>query len=421
MSSAWLQCIDCEAQYDLNELRFQCDCQGLLNVERDPADLKKISTVTFDKRLGSLDKEDQSGVWRFREAVAPFSRSEMICHPEGRTGLYQRNPLSEWADLEHLWIKHEGENPTGSFKDRGMTVAVSQAKRLHKSVIACASTGNTSASLASYAAHSGAKAMVFIPEGKISHAKLSQALAYGATCVSIQGDFDKAMSLVQDASKELGIYMVNSLNPFRIEGQKTIIWDILQGLKWKAPDWIITPGGNLGNTSAFGKAIKEALSAGWIRKMPRLVSVQAEGASPFYHSFRNQFSDLKPMIADTIASAIRIGNPVNFPRATKAITGTNGLVEMVSDQEILNAKFVLDRSGLGCEPASACSLAGLKKLRSRGVIQESESAVCILTGHILKDSETTMLSVKEGQSGQNPVSVSGTIDDIRKILNCNPA
>ena len=232
--------------------------------------------------------------------------------------------------------------------------------------------------------------MFFLPEGKIASGKLAQALGYGAHCISIDGDFDEAMDIVKKLANENLIYMVNSLNPFRLEGQKTIIWQTLQELSWKAPDWIIVPGGNLGNTSAFGKAIKEAYEAGWIDKKPRIACVQASGANPFFESLKEDFKELKPIKAETIATAIRIGNPVNFVKAREVIKFTNGLVEQVSEEEIVNAKVVVDSSGIGCEPASACSIAGLKKLKSEGTIKDSETVVCILTGNILKDPEVVM-------------------------------
>src|SRR5438045_6478762 len=235
----------------------------------------------FDERRASRTPIDRSGVWRFREAVLDIDESQIITHPEGATRIYER---------DGIFFKHEGEKPTGSFKDRGMTVAMTQAVRLGARAVACASTGNTSASLAAYAAQAGLRAIVFIPAGKIAGGKLAQTLAYGALCLAVRGDFDAAMRLVLDASKRFGIYLVNSINPFRIEGQKTIVWELLQDLEWRAPDWIVVPAGNLGNTSAFRKALEEARDAGWIEKMPRLAAIQAHGANPFYRSFTEDFA-----------------------------------------------------------------------------------------------------------------------------------
>jgi threonine synthase len=371
--SEWLQCIACASRYPELEVRYTCDaCGGLLAVERD----NFIDRNSFDDRVSSWAPIDKSGVWRFREGVLNLDR--VVTHPEGGTRLYER---------EGVLYKHEGENPTGSFKDRGMTVAVTQAVRVGATAVACASTGNTSASLAAYAAQAGLRAIVFVPAGKVSGGKLAQTLAYGATCLQIRGDFDAAMRLVREACDKLKIYLVNSINPFRIEGQKTIVWELLQDLQWEAPDWIVVPAGNLGNTSAFGKAIAEAHARGWIDRMPRLASIQAQGANPFMRGFRESFATRHSMSAETIASAIRIGDPVSWDRAVTAIRQTHGVVEEVTDDEIMAAKRTIDGSGIGCEPASAATLAGVRKLRAAGVMKETERIVCVLTGNILKDQE----------------------------------
>jgi threonine synthase len=371
--SEWLECIACSSRYDELEVRYTCDaCGGLLSIERDTF----LDRNAFDDRRTSWAPIDQSGVWRFREGVVNLDR--VITHPEGSTRLYER---------DGVFYKHEGENPTGSFKDRGMTVAVTQAVRIKATAVACASTGNTSASLAAYAAQAGLRAIVFVPAGKVASGKLAQTLAYGATCLQIRGDFDDAMRLVREACNKLGIYLVNSINPFRIEGQKTIVWELLQDLNWAAPDWIVVPAGNLGNTSAFGKAIAEAFAHGWITKMPRLASIQARGANPFFRGYAESFATRHRMSAETIASAIRIGDPVSWDKAVKAIRDTQGVVEDVTDEEIMAAKRTIDGSGIGCEPASAATLAGVRKLRASGVIREGESVVCVLTGNILKDPE----------------------------------
>ncbi len=370
--SEWLACISCNHRYDVSKVRYTCECGGLLSVERDQL---PRTTKVFDERRGG------SGVWRFKEGVLDVPESEIITHPEGATRLYAR---------EGLLFKHEGENPTGSFKDRGMTVAITQAVRLGARAVACASTGNTSASLAAYAAQAGLRAIVFVPSGKISGGKLAQTLAYGATCLQVRGDFDAAMKLVLDASRSLGIYVLNSINPFRIEGQKTIVWELLQDLGWDPPDWIAVPAGNLGNTSAFGKALREAKEAGWIARVPRLASIQASGANPFYRSYRESFAGRHRVAAETIATAIRIGDPVSHDRAVAAIRYTNGIVEEVTDDEILDAKRHIDSIGIGCEPASAATLAGVRKLRASGVMRDGERVVCVLTGHLLKDVDAIM-------------------------------
>jgi len=397
--SEWLQCIGCERRFDAAEIRYTCECGELLSVERDAMPDRAIS----DARLASRKTIDKSGVWRFREAVLNVDESEIVTHPEGSTRLYERG---------ELFFKHEGENPTGSFKDRGMTVAMTQAKRLGARAVACASTGNTSASLAAYAAQAGLRAIVFIPAGKVATGKLAQTLAYGATALHIRGDFDAAMQLVREASDRLGIYLVNSINPFRIEGQKTIVWELLQDLEWNAPDWIVVPAGNLGNTSAFGKALREAFDAGWIAKMPRLASIQAAGANPFYRSYADAFTQRHRIAAETIASAIRIGDPVSHRKAVSAIQLTNGIVEQVTDDELMRAKREIDEMGIGCEPASATTLAGVKKLRAAGVMHDGERIVCVLTGHLLKDTEAIMRNVPP----ERTIEIDATMDAVERAL-----
>jgi threonine synthase len=283
-----------------------------------------------------------------------------------------------------------------------MTVGISEALRLGTKTVACASTGNTSASLASFAAFSGMSCIVFIPEGMIAYGKLAQALSYGATVLQIRGDFDVAMSLVQDASKELRFYLLNSVNPWRIEGQKSIMFELIQQRKWSPPDWVVFPAGNLGNASAFGKALTEMKSLGLVENLPRLALIQAEGANPFYNLWFNQDESLKSVVPKTIASAIKIGNPVSWKKAKRAIGETNGVVEQVSDQEIMDAKAVVDRCGIGCEPASAASVAGAKKLMEKGIFDSNDSVVCILTGNLLKDPEATVNYHKGVIKGVNP-------------------
>ena len=392
--SEWLQCIACAKRYGELEVRYTCDCGNLLSVERDTL----LDRNAFDDRLTSRAPIDVSGVWRFREAVMSVDR--VVTHPEGGTRLYQRNGL---------YFKHEGENPTGSFKDRGMTVAVTQAVRVGATAIACASTGNTSASLAAYAAQAGLRAIVFVPAGKVASGKLAQTLAYGAAALAIRGDFDAAMRLVRDACDRLGIYLVNSINPWRIEGQKTIVWELLQDLRWEAPDWIVVPAGNLGNTSAFGKALREARANGWIDRIPRLASIQAEGANPFFRSYQESFGTRHRVAAETIASAIRIGDPVSHDKAVTAIRETNGIVEQVTDAEILAAKREIDTMGIGCEPASAATLAGVHKLRAAGVMTERDRVVCVLTGHILKDPEANYLA-------ENIVEIDPSMEAVEAVV-----
>ncbi len=383
-----------------------------------------LSRSNLDERLENRKFPYDSGVWLYKEFINQLVPNKMIVsRREGDTNLYMHKNVSGFAGVKQLYLKHEGENPTGSFKDRGMTVGISEAVRLHCKVVCCASTGNTSASLASYAALAGLNAVVFIPNGEIAYGKLAQTLAYGAKVLQIRGNFDDAMRLIQEACGRLNMYMLNSINPWRIEGQKTIALELIQQLRWESPDWIALPAGNLGNTSAIGKALSEMKEFGLIKKVPKIAAIQSEGANPFYRLWKSGGSDLvKIDHPDTLASAIKIGNPVSWKKALKAIKSSKGTVEQVSDQEILDAKAVIDSSGIGCEPASAASLAGVKKLRERGVIEKDEKVVCILTGNILKDTTTTIdyhlnkLAAIKPSRMNPPIEVDGDPDKIIKLL-----
>jgi len=383
-----LACVDCGASHPGLELRYRCSCGGTLDVIHDLLALRGGSGFPlFDRRLASKERADRSGVWRFRELVLPLSPDEIVTKPEGNTNLYRSERLASWVGIDDLAFKHEGENPTGSFKDRGMTVGISVAKKLGMDRVACASTGNTSASMASYAAAAGMKAYVFIPEGKVAFGKLSQALAYGATTIQIAGDFDAAMRLVQEACAARGVYLLNSINPFRIEGQKSIAFELLQDLGWEVPDWIVVPGGNLGNSAAIGKGLAELVELGWIERLPKLAVIQASGANPFAAAFKAGTPVVPLANAETRATAIRIGDPISWRKSLRGVTQSGGLVDEVSDQQILDAKAQLDASGIGAEPASAASVAGARKLAEAGVIGRGERVCGILTGHLLKDPE----------------------------------
>jgi threonine synthase len=339
----------------------------------------------FDERLAVRTGPHASGVWRFSEVVLPAASGNIVSYPEGNTPLLDRAAVSEWAGVSGLMLKHEGLNPTGSFKDRGMTVGVTQARRVGATAVACASTGNTGASLAAYAALAGLPALVIVPQGQVAVGKLAQALAYGARTLVVRANFDRCLELADEASERLGVYLLNSINPFRLEGQKTIVLELLQQLGWEPPDWILVPAGNLGNTAAFGKALSEARSWGLIGRVPRLGAVQAAGAAPFSAGFREGFLRRHRVEPHTLATAINIGNPASWDRAVRAIRETDGVVTEVSDDEILEAKAVVDASGVGCEPASAASLAGARRLVREGVIRPGERVVAVLTGHVLKD------------------------------------
>lgn len=421
-----LQCIECDRSYPANEIRYVCDCGGLLDVWHDLESLRPhISRGLFDGRLSGapgprVAPTTNSGVWRYREIILPTVVDNIVSRPEGNTPLYDHPCISEFAGVTDFYLKHEGENPTGSFKDRGMTVGVTQAKIMGATAVACASTGNTSASLAAYAARAGIPALIFIPSGKIAAGKLAQALAYGARTLQIQGDFDDAMTLVQDVCNQLGVYLLNSLNPFRLEGQKSIVFEILQGFQWQPPDWIVLPAGNLGNTAAFGKALFEAQQLGLVDRIPRIAAVQAAGASPFYQSYRQKFAERHTMKANTVATAISIGNPVSYTRAVRTMDWTNGVVTAVTDDEIMNAKAVVDGAGIGCEPASAASVAGTRKLVAEGVIKPDETVVSILTGNLMKDPAATVDyhtgHWPNAKYANPPVQLEPTLDAVRAEL-----
>ena len=391
--SSILKCMNCGQSYAIDTVVYTCDaCGGLLDVQHDLEAVRATATrATFDARLGALDAPYSSGVWRFKELVYPgVDPRHIVSRNEGNTNLYHVPQLAEWAGVATLHLKHEGENPTGSFKDRGMTTGVTQARVLGMQRVACASTGNTSASLAAYAAAAQMEGIVFFQNKQIALGKLSQAIAYGATCMRINADFDTNMALVREVAQKLDIYVLNSINPFRLEGQKTIMFEALQQLHWEVPDWIVCPGGNLGNSSAFGKALYELHELGLIDRLPRLAIIQATGANPLYRSFQAGFEVYEPVHAETIATAIKIGNPVSYDKAVRALRWTGGVVEQVDDAQIMDAKALIDRAGIGCEPASACSLAGTRKLVEQGVIQPHETVVGVLTGHLLKDPDATI-------------------------------
>ena len=417
-----LQCIECGQQYPIDAVIYACkSCHGLLDVQHDFSQSRtRLNRGLFDGRLGSLTAPFNSGVWRYKELIYPgIDNDQIISRMEGNTNLYEAPRVAAYAGVDSLYLKHEGENPTGSFKDRGMTTGVTQARILGMERVACASTGNTSASMASYAAHAGMQGIVFLQDQQIALGKLAQGIAYGATCLQISADFDRNLELVQQAGERLGIYLLNSINPFRLEGQKSIMFEALQQLRWQAPDWIIVPGGNLGNSSAFGKGLLEMHEVGLIDTMPRIAIIQAEGANPLYRYFVNGFKHFQPVKADTIASAIKIGNPVNLQKVIRTIEWTNGVVEAVSDQEILDAKAIVDSVGIGCEPASACSVAGTRKLVDKGVIKPGDTVVGILTGHVLKDPEATIGYHADSLNGISPAYQNAMLkadDDLDQIV-----
>jgi threonine synthase len=401
-----LCCVECAARYDGLAVRYRCECGGTLDVEHHFA--SGITRSLFDARRASGRAIDRSGVWRFRELILPGSEEFIVTRGEGSTHLYDAPAVAQYTGMDSLRLKHEGENPTGSFKDRGMTAGVTMARRLGMTRVAVASTGNTSASAASYAAIAGMRAYVIIPDGQIAFGKLSQALAYGAKTVQIRGDFDDAMRLVEEVCDREGIYLLNSINPFRIEGQKAIGLEILQDLDWEVPDWIVLPGGNLGNNTAIAKAMEEALELGLIDRLPRIAVIQAAGANPLYQAWHGD-GTLRPVKADTVATAIKIGNPVSFTKSLTRVRRSGGVVEQVTDREILEAKAQVDAAGIGAEPASCATVAGLRKLVEAGVIGPEETVIGVLTGHLLKDPDVVInYHQSDATYANHPVQVEAT-------------
>jgi threonine synthase len=418
MSDAVFQrCIDpaCGGAAAVDDTSFACPrCGGLVDVAYDWARLRPPGSLReFEAKWSDRTNPlSFSGVWRFRELL-PFAPPEKVLTVgEGQTILQRADTVAPYVGVEagRLFLQYEGLNPSGSFKDNGMTAAFTHARLVGARRAACASTGNTSASLAVFCSATGLmKAVIFIGSGKISYGKLAQALDHGALTVQIAGDFDDAMQRVQQVSRRLGIYLVNSINPFRLEGQKTIMYRVLEALRWEAPDWVVVPGGNLGNVSAFGKAFIELAELGLLARLPRLAVINAAGANTFFqlherHALRWNAGrpeadtvqryygglDAGRLRASTIASAIEINRPVNLPKALRALDRCGGVVREVTDQDILDAKAKVGAGGLGCEPASAASVAGARRLRQEGVIAPSERVVCVLTGHALKDPNATV-------------------------------
>ena len=392
-STARLRCIACGSTPASAAQNFRCaNCGDLLEFffsgwTFDPAALKSL----WVNRKTSRNPLDQSGVWRFRELLPHIPEEHAITLREGNTPLYQLPRCARIAGLDMLHAKHQGMNPTASFKDTGMTFAASSAHQGGFRWVACASTGNTSASVAAYAARGNMHSLVLIPEGKISWGKLSQSLDYGALTCQLRTDFDGCVRILNELVRQKPVYLLNSVNPYRIEGQKTAAIELLEQLGWDPPDHIIVPGGNLGNSSAIGKALLEMRELKLIARLPKLSIIQAQGANPFYRCVREfDGKKLEPMTADTMATAIRIGNPASWKKALRVLQATGGEVEQVTEVEIAAAKAEIGADGVGCEPASAVTLAGLKKLAKRGFVKPGESVVLILTGHLLKDPDFTI-------------------------------
>jgi threonine synthase len=345
----------------------------------------------WQERRTSTMAVDQSGVWRFRELLPIVKNFDnAVTLREGNTPLYEMPRCAELVGIDWLLAKHQGMNPTGSFKDTGMTAALSVAVERGFQWVACASTGNTSAAMAAYAARAGLRSLVFIPEGKIAWGKLSQSMDYGAMTVQLKTDFDGCVRLLLELVRRFPIYLLNSVNPYRLEGQKTPAMEMLEQLEWQVPEHIVVPGGNLANSAALGKGFLEMKHLGLIRRVPKISVIQAEGANPLYLWFNDANREMKPVTAETRATAIRIGNPASWRKAARVIEEMGGWCEQASEQEIALAKAEIGAEGVGCEPASAVTLAGLKKLVAQERVTREDRVVLILTGHTLKDSAYTI-------------------------------
>jgi threonine synthase len=460
VETAYQQCLNpsCRTTLGVDQAAFACpNCGDLLDVVYDwdrlpvPRSLRDFEAKWSDR----LDPLAFSGVWRFRELL-PFAPPEQVVTiGEGQTLLQTADAVGRFVGMNpgRLKLQYEGMNPSGSFKDNGMTAAFTHARMVGARRVACASTGNTSAALAVYCSATpfGFKAIIFIGSGKIAYGKLAQALDHGALTIQIVGDFDDAMARVRQVADRLGIYLMNSVNPFRLEGQKTIMYRVLEALAWEPPDWIIVPGGNLGNSSAFGKAFIELKHLGLIDRVPRLAVINASGAETLHQLVQTHgmtWTDGLPEMsiaeryyegldsagrkASTIASAIEINRPVNLKKCLRALDFCDGVVRQVSDQEIMDAKAKVGVGGIGCEPASAASVAGAKRLREEGVIAPGETVVCILTGHQLKDPTATVAyhgtdqdnfekvlgsrGVRRAGFANRPVIVPNDLDDIIRTI-----
>jgi len=400
-------CIACGEKYGADEIVYSCKrCGDLLEVRYDYSILKaKLKKSNWQSLPLS--------VWRYKDFMPIRDPTKIVSLNEGGTGLHSCQHLVNLLGVKHLYVKNEGENPTGSFKDRGMTVGITKAVELNMKTVICASTGNTSASLAAYAAKAGLQCIVFIPSGKIAYGKLAQAMVYGAKVVQIRGNFDQALKMVLELSeKHREVYLLNSINPYRLEGQKSLAYEIFDQLNGKPPDRVVLPVGNAGNISAIWKGFTEFRKLGLIDKLPKMTGIQAEGAAPIARAIKNGKDEIVPIDKpETVATAIRIGAPVSWKKAIRAIRESGGTAETVADEEILEAQKMLARSeGLFVEPASASSIAGLKKLFEAGKIDKDEVVVCVTTGHGLKDPDTAI------KISEKPSEVDAEIGSIEKLL-----
>ena len=404
---AYQKCINCGSEYGIDEIVYFCrKCGDLLEIKYEPEALAQAVSKS-DWRKAPLS------VWRYRDFMPINDQAKIVSLNEGGTGLHLCQRLAKQLGIRQLYVKNEGENPTGSFKDRGMTVGVTKAVELGVKSVICASTGNTSASLAAYAAKAGLQCAVLIPSGKIAYGKLSQAIIYGAKVIQVRGNFDESLDIVLKLSeKHRTIYLLNSINPFRIEGQKSLGFEICDQLNQKAPDRIVVPVGNAGNISAIWKGFSEFHALGVVKELPKMTGIQAAGSAPIANAIKSGSDTIVPVASpETVATAIRIGAPVSWKKAMTAIKESDGTAETVTDEEILSAQKMLARvEGLFVEPASASSIAGLIKLVDNGTIDKDERIVCVTTGHGLKDPDTAV------KVSEKPVEVDAEISAIEEVL-----
>jgi threonine synthase len=431
-ANSQLRCIHCGSICEKPNANFRCaSCGDLLEVAYpDVQSMAKESTkALWLSRRTSLNPLDQSGVWRFRELLPAIDPAHVVTLREGNTPLYAMPQCARIAGIENLFAKHQGMNPTASFKDTGMTTAASVARASGYRWVACASTGNTSASMAAYAARGSMLSLVLIPEGKISWSKLSQSLDYGAITCQLKTDFDGCVHVLNEVVQRMPVYLLNSVNPYRLEGQKTAAIEILEQLNWLVPDHVIVPGGNLANSSALGKAFLEMKSLGLISSLPKISIIQAENANPLVLTMReNGGRELIGVQAETLATAIRIGHPASWKKAVRVLQATGGTVEQVSEAEMALAKAEIGVEGIGCEPASAVTFAGLKKFVTSGFVKKGDLVVLVLTGHLLKDPDFTLnfhrgdllADDKEAKmlapARRAPIVLDATVDAVVKAL-----
>ncbi len=395
--NAWFQCINgCSGRFSLLEIIYRCpSCGDLLEVRHDTEALKTRTPEAWIKLFNDRCRQNVypygSGVWSKKEWVVPFIDDENIVSTfEGNSNLLWADRYGKQFDMDNLWVKQCGNSHTGSFKDLGMTVLVSVVKQMIADgtpieAVACASTGDTSAALAAYCAAAGIPAVVLLPRNKVSPAQLVQPLANGALVLSLDTDFEGCMAVVQEITKDKNIYLANSMNSLRIEGQKTVAIEIVQQFDWEVPDWVVIPGGNLGNVSAIGTGFMMLHDLGVVSKLPRICVAQAENANPLYRSFLKNFEHFEPMTAKkTLASAIQIGNPVSIQRAIRTLQRFDGVVEQTSEQELADESARADRTGMFNCPHTGVALAAFRKLVERKVIRSHERVVVISTAHGLK-------------------------------------